>query len=395
MNLIVKYVKVVCSAGLGILLTFALWLSLLSPLNASVKYQQTINATMTVIIERVEALDNFDGGIFRSDPDFYALVTIDGEKFTRSEIISDQNVITPNWMFTKEIPLNTQATQTILAKIEIWDSDEEPGNPDDEADLDTDGDRALNLTINLTDCIDARADAIAGNFDTLKNCHESITVEGDQGDHARIRFRVIAETPKDTFVVKNEAGEPIANAEIRHFRRDQLHNTYFTNNLGEVTVPCLWPEDELMAMQLMQTQLVTDTSHAGWHYKTFITSLDYNVQTGEALPEKIEPGQCEVAPIPLIVQKSSPLILYNLVVSTGWASFGTNAQDAGSFLQQIKRAILSTNQIIFDVTDGQFAFDTVTLYHGRAFWDEADIQILPSNYRRPYAIPGGITPARR
>jgi hypothetical protein len=47
--------------------------------------------------------------------------------------------------------------------------------------------------------------------------------------------------------------------------------------------------------------------------------------------------------------------------------------------------------VLFDVTDGQFAFGTVTVFDGRVHWDEADLQIVPSNYRRPWANAGGIT----
>ena len=369
---------------------------LFSPVIASVEQQTPNVATLHVTIEHVNALDDFDDCELdwllncKSPADLRTVVIIDGQRFEAGPI-NDTDSITPaNWTFSRQVSVNSDGNQNVQVIIEIWDSDEDgDGWDDDDVDLDSDDDPELNLRINLNDCIEGKPGAVAGNFDTTKNCHESITSQGSMGNPALIRFRIIAETPKDTLFVKNEAGEPIANAEIRQFRGDELRNTFPTDASGKVVIPCLQPGDELVAMQLMHTQPVTDSAHSGWHHRTYLTSFDYQPETGDALPYVADSGECSVAPIELIIKKNSPLVLFNLVISLGWGA--DNVSLPINFVDQLERALNSANRVIFDVTDGQFAFGQVSIHNGREFWDDADLQITPSNYRRPYAIPGGIT----
>ena len=396
MNQKIRQIKLLYFSGIAVLFISLFWLVLPWSVAASVEQQITNEATVRIIIERVEALDDFDDCeldvIFhcKSPADLKSVVIIAGERF-ETGILYDQDVITPpDWTFSKQITLDNEVTQSTLIIVEIWDSDEDGnGGDDDDVDLDSDSDSPLNLRINLNDCIENKPGAIAGNFDTPKNCHEPITTQGSSGNPARITFRVIAETPKNVLVVKNEAGEPIADAQILHFRNNERRNTWVTAGNGQKVIPCLQPGDELMAMQLMYTQAITDIAHQGWHHKTYITSLNYDSVTGEALPYGVGSGQCGAAPIELTVKKNSPLVLFNLIVSVGWGADTTDVSD-NNFLGHLRRALISANEVIFDVTDGQFAFGNVEIHNGREAWDEADIQITPSNYRRPYAIAGGI-----
>jgi len=397
MNQKICWMKLLFPVSMTVLLAGVMWLGTPRTVVAVIKPQLSTVATLRIYIDSVQALDDFDDcaldEIFncKSPADLKAVVTIAGERF-ESEIIKDQDVITPSdWIFSKQIAVSGDGTQTVQAKVEIWDSDEDfDGGDDDPVDLDPDSDEPLNLTINLNDCIENLPGAIAGNFDTAKSCQATITSQGNIGNPARITFRVTADTLQDQLIVTDITGASVANAEIRHFRNNIYRGTFFTDLHGQVPAPCLQKGDELVAMQLMYTQVSTDVAHHGWHSKTYLTSFDYDATTGEALPYVVGSRQCATTPIELTVKPTSPLILFNLIVSVGWGAEIPHVAGA-DFISQLQRALIRANETLFDVTDGHFAFGEVRIHTGREHWDLADIQISPSNYRRPYAIPGGIT----
>jgi hypothetical protein len=359
-------------------------------------------ATVHVKIERVEALEDFDDCELdwlydcKSPADLQIKVTINGHGFERGPI-KDQDIITPeDWLFSLPITISNERTQLVEIVINLSDNDEDDNfagtNPDDVVDINPGANDSLYLTINLMDCIEEKAGAVDIEENTTQGCNQSITTAGIQNNPARITFRIIAETPKDTLIVKNEAGDLLTGAEIWHFRDNTRRNTVTTTNAGQIVLPCLQPGDELIAMQLMSTRPITDGVHQGWHYRTYLTSLAYDATTGEAQTYVVHEGQCATGPIELVVKKRSPLVLFNLVVSIWWAAYGADEElDADTFLDRLINALHNANETLFDVTDGQFAFGTVLIYEGRNYWDEADIQILPSNYMRPWAVPGGIT----
>lgn len=367
--------------------------------SAATEHREPHDATLQVKIEYVKALDCVDDieilGVHfcESEADLSTVVHIAGERF-EGHIIKDQDEITPSdWTFSKQISVSNELTQSLIVKIEVWDNDDDlHGGRNDEMDLDPDSDNPLNLAINLNDCIEKKPGAVSGDVGSPKDCFEIITSQGILGNPAIIKFQITADTPKDTFIVKDEAGEPVAGAEVRLFRGDEPRSVYITATDGSVSIPCPQTGDELVAMQLLHTEPINDTTHQGWHYHTYITSLNYEEATGEALPYVVGNETCGSVPIELVVKKRSPLVLFNLIVSVWWGAYGEDEErDSNTFLDRLKNALHSANSVVFDVTDGQFAFGDVTIYDGRNYWGEADIQILPSNYMRPWATPGGIT----
>ena len=399
MNQKLHQMGLLCLLGAAALLFSCLFFVTIPSRTASAEQSISNDATLTVKIEYAKALDCVDDAFWgcESDADFRAVVHIAGTRF-ESYIIKNQDEISPpDWIFSKPISLSNELTQTVQVKIELWDSDTGV-NDDDEMDLHTGDDNPLSLTVNLRNCIDNELGAIAGTLATPKKCGETITSEGRIGNPANIRFQITADTPKDTFVVKNEVNEPVVGAEVRLFRSNEPRPTYVTDSEGKVAIPCLRQGDELIAMQLVDTKVVSDSTHEGWHYRTYITSLNYDEISGEALPYLSTGQTCGAVPIDLTVKKRSPLILFNLIVSVWWGAYGDDEELVSStFLDRLENALHSASDIVFDVTEGQFAFGNVTIYDGydhwdkQAYWDEADIQILPSNYMRPWAVPGGIT----
>ncbi len=119
-------------------------------------------------------------------------------------------------------------------------------------------------------------------------------------------------------------------------------------------------------------------SSADWAYRTYLTNLAFSPNGDIAVINPQSGGQI------IQVRRNSPLILFNLVISIEW-----DANEA--YLEQIARAVQYAADYLFDVTDGQMAFERVAIYDNAAHWLDADIQISTKNIVRPHAYIGGIT----
>lgn len=133
---------------------------------------------VSLIIERLEDLDGIDDF---DDPEFYALVSINGGDFVQQGPPEDEDrLLFPNWRFSADVDYAT--TTSVPITIEIWDDDSFVTGGDDWVDIDPTGGRALNLSVNLAPC------AITG--DTSGRCQETLVVQGTEENHARMDFRV-------------------------------------------------------------------------------------------------------------------------------------------------------------------------------------------------------------
>ena len=86
----------------------------------------------------------------------------------------------------------------------------------------------------------------------------------------------------------------------------------------------------------------------------------------------------------LTVSSDNPLLLFNLVVSLEW-----DARQDSTYIEQLKRDLHRTSEILYDMTNGQAALGRVHVYHDRGYWSEANIIISADNNIRPSAILGG------
>ena len=138
--------------------------------------------SVKVIIERIRALDDFEGG---GNEDFYACVAINGvehcnEDTPDQDAFEDQEDISPNWPFSNRDV--DSAAGSIPIQIEIRDEDGFLRLGDDHADVTPSGGRNLNITVDLATC------AITG--DSTGSCDQTIITAGTQEDSAELRFRV-------------------------------------------------------------------------------------------------------------------------------------------------------------------------------------------------------------
>ena len=137
--------------------------------------------SVKVILERIRALDDFEGG---GNEDFYACVAINGVgSATRTpdqDAQEDDEDITPNWPFSNR---NVDAAVgTIPIQVEIRDEDGFLRLDDDHADVTPSSGRNLNITLDLLTC------TITG--DATGSCDQTIITAGTQENSAELRFRI-------------------------------------------------------------------------------------------------------------------------------------------------------------------------------------------------------------
>ncbi len=160
-----------------------------------------------VIIEEVMATNNFDGDFCNTWPiydcaDFFAVVTIADQQFV-SAAVSNNNHIKPDWLFEKQVDVPNNLNDVIAIQIMIRDSDGCGTAPDcgNEADLTTGtADRALNLMVDLSNCVANMSAQVTGSV--AGNCNQTIFSAGATGDGtfntAEIRFRIEVGAPEIT-----------------------------------------------------------------------------------------------------------------------------------------------------------------------------------------------------
>jgi len=138
--------------------------------------------SVKVILERIRALDDFEGG---GNEDFYACVAINGveqcnEDTPDQDAQEDDEDITPNWPFSNR---NVDAAVgTIPIQVEIRDEDGFLRLDDDHADVTPSSGRNLNITLDLLTC------TITG--DATGSCDQTIITAGTQENSAELRFRI-------------------------------------------------------------------------------------------------------------------------------------------------------------------------------------------------------------
>jgi subtilisin-like proprotein convertase family protein len=88
----------------------------------------------------------------------------------------------------------------------------------------------------------------------------------------------------------------------------------------------------------------------------------------------------------LTVSADYPLLLFDLEVSLEW-----DARNDALFMAQLEYDLQRASALLYDWTDGQAALGSVTIYHDREQWNEADVRIYATNRLRPSAAQGGIS----
>lgn len=158
----------------------------LAPAVSAAPYSDTVRVT----IPAVDALTCFDPSVVvcGSGADFYPIVTIDGQSFGDDSLqVGDNDHPRPNWQFSKSVDLSRGR---IPVSIEIFDSDGLFRGGDDQADLVPGTGMNVDLQVNLAPC------GLTGSVTTDCTANNTLTdsgvqtTQGDNGDQARIQFKV-------------------------------------------------------------------------------------------------------------------------------------------------------------------------------------------------------------
>ncbi|MCB0065487.1 MAG: VCBS repeat-containing protein, partial [Caldilineaceae bacterium] len=178
--------------------------------------------------------------------------------------------------------------------------------------------------------------------------------------------------------VSDWRGQPVAAAELYV---DGRFITY-TSRAGLVGPNVLPPQTDLSLVALSpQTQIPTPrAAHPNDAAYTIYQTTLADRGSGENRPFVSTPSGEQL----LTATISMPLVLYNLVVSIEWPATVTQTHT-------ISEALAAASTYLYDLTDGQMAFRSVTIYDNAQHWGDADIQISAQNTIRPYASIGGIT----
>lgn len=188
--------------------------------------------------------------------------------------------------------------------------------------------------------------------------------------------------PEDHVLVLDEGGFAVAGACVYQ----NGVPTVATDDSGVCVPLSLAVGDTLVAFQPLAEQPTVRNAHAtsdsqgsNWAYRIGVSSMDVD-GSGNAHPHVVD----QMGQQRLVVKKTNPLVLYNLLVSIQWDATLT-------YTRQVSEASRLASDYLYDVTDGQFAFGHVAIYDDANYWSDADIQLAARSNVRPYAYVGGIT----
>ncbi len=156
----------------------------------------------------------------------------------------------------------------------------------------------------------------------------------------------------------------------------------FTGPDGRLTVSPPLPDGTPLAARLFMYESPTDRgnhkvgSYQNWKYRVYITSLPVDM-SGAIFPQPVVLEPDPLAPQELQVHRDHTLIGLHLLASLNW-----DASEAE--LEDIRDHLNKASWFLFNATDGQMLFEQVELVDDRAFWDDADLEILAEYSLRAY-----------
>lgn len=129
--------------------------------------------------------------------------------------------------------------------------------------------------------------------------------------------------------------------------------------------------------------------HDGWRYRVFVTNLARD-SNGDPFPV----GRCGYSGHELLLQRTSPLILFNLVAVVEWDA-------RAEYLNDLAQAFRSASVYLYDLTDGQMAIGQVTIVDNKTdasesdgWWQNADLRFNASNEVCPAHLPPNVSGTR-
>ena len=174
-----------CVGNIGIIVTGCIVISMLFVMLfviSNVKSTFAFPVPVTLTIDRLQNLNLNDP----YGPDFYPMVTIDGQEFRYTYAPSEGHDISPGWNFTKIVDSNVK---NIPISIAIWDYDTGLTGEDDWVDISIgQNERNLNLNLRLAPCA-----FTGGENGPSAICGFATSWNGIESDSAIITFHINAQ----------------------------------------------------------------------------------------------------------------------------------------------------------------------------------------------------------
>ena len=161
-------------------------------------------------------------------------------------------------------------------------------------------------------------------------------------------------------VVRNEAGALVSGAEV--YRNCTLQGV---TGGGQLLVPMLSVGDHLQVRKLVRSYANRRAAHDGWTFHAWRTNIEMANDGSQVDFTVSDPAAVQN----VVIRSENTQIGWNMVGSVEY-----NATPAN--LDEISRALQSASTYLFDVTDGQFFLEQVTLYEDRQYWSDADYQFF-------------------
>ncbi len=244
------------------------------------------------------------------------------------------------------------------------------------------------LPSGITHTLTWQADA-----DLIKNDNVAFRIEAYEGFASHPGPFQYSYVSAHTFPFRVEAAEwylkvingtaPVEGAAIYQAGQlitESVGGSNLTNPAGLARLENPTAGQAIVAIKPTKMQTTTRATHNGWAYRTYLTSLNLD---GEGTPQSDVIGE-ESGPQLITIRANDSLTLFNIVVSIEWDA-------TEEYITMIEDSFHKASNYLYDVTDGQMAFEQVTIYDNAENWSDADFQFSTKNTVRPYAFVGGIT----
>ncbi len=180
--------------------------------------------------------------------------------------------------------------------------------------------------------------------------------------------------------VKDESGANLLYAKVYH--NNVLIGVTGAN--GSVTIPDTLIGDSLSAMYLVYTKPAGKPDHLrdgsiSWGWRVYLTSIDIPNDGSPQLFHVIDTNVQQQ----LIVRKDQALIGAHIIIVVQWDATAT-------ILNDIREGAISASSFLYDVTDGQFFYETVEIFDNGQNGPANDMYIYTDNTVWPNAFIGAI-----
>ncbi len=183
-----------------------------------------------------------------------------------------------------------------------------------------------------------------------------------------------------TAKVQDEWGGNLFGAKVFH------NDTYLgvSNPDGTILVPDALLGDTLTALYLVYTAPAGKPDHSldsniSWGWRVYITNVNI---PNDGTPQPFKVTDTNIIQL-LTVRKSQALIGAHMIIVVGWDT-------SSAYLEDLRQGVYNASNFLYDLSDGQYFFDTVEIFDNAHNGPANDMYIYTDNRVWPNAFIGAI-----